>query len=49
MILTNFTMLLMLNVKYDLNNLVGDTSQWFDPYVYLGGGYTLLEILVKEC
>ena len=26
-------------VKYDLNNLVGDTSQWFDPYVYLGGGY----------
>ena len=28
-----------LNVKYDLNNLVGETSQWFDPYVYLGGGY----------
>ncbi len=27
-----------LNVKYDLNNLVGDTS-WFDPYVYLGGDY----------
>ena len=27
-------------VKYDLNNLVGDTSQWFDPFVYLGGGYT---------
>ncbi|MCF2874536.1 MULTISPECIES: OmpA family protein [unclassified Tenacibaculum] len=27
------------NVKYDLNNLFGDTS-WFDPYVYLGGGYT---------
>ena len=27
------------NVKYDLNGLVGDTS-WFDPYVYLGGGYT---------
>ena len=26
-------------VKYDLNNLVGDTS-WFDPFVYLGGGYT---------
>ncbi|MCI2228651.1 OmpA family protein [Polaribacter sp. MSW13] len=25
-------------VKYDLNNLVGDTS-WFDPYVYLGGSY----------
>ncbi|KAB1160737.1 OmpA family protein [Tenacibaculum aiptasiae] len=29
------------NVKYDLNNLFGDTS-WFDPYVYLGGGYTSL-------
>ncbi|MDB4170897.1 OmpA family protein [Polaribacter sp.] len=28
-----------LNVKYDLNNLVGETSKWFDPYVYLGGGY----------
>ncbi|WBX71481.1 OmpA family protein [Tenacibaculum retecalamus] len=27
------------NVKYDLNNLFGETS-WFDPYVYLGGGYT---------
>ena len=26
-------------VKYDLNNLVGETA-WFDPYVYLGGGYT---------
>jgi len=26
------------NVKYDLNNLVGETS-WFDPYVYLGGDY----------
>lgn len=26
-------------VKYDLNNLVGDTS-WFDPFVYAGGGYT---------
>ena len=29
------------NVKYDLNNLFGETS-WFDPYVYLGGGYTSL-------
>ncbi|ARV16132.1 OmpA family protein [Polaribacter sp. SA4-12] len=29
-------------VKYDLNNLVGDTS-WFDPYVYLGGGYTSVD------
>ena len=28
-----------LAVKYDLNNLFGDTA-WFDPYVYLGGGYT---------
>lgn len=27
-----------LNVKYDLNNLVGDTG-WFDPFVYLGGNY----------
>jgi outer membrane protein OmpA-like peptidoglycan-associated protein len=26
-------------VKYDVNNLIGETSQWFDPYVYLGGGY----------
>jgi OOP family OmpA-OmpF porin len=26
------------NVKYDLNNLVGETS-WFDPYVYLGGDF----------
>ncbi|WP_439127859.1 OmpA family protein [Polaribacter sp.] len=29
-------------VKYDLNNLVGDTA-WFDPYVYLGGGYTSVD------
>jgi len=32
------------NVKYDVNKLVafafGSTTQWFDPYVYLGGGYT---------
>jgi len=27
------------NVKYDLNNLIGETPQWFDPYVYLGGDY----------
>ena len=26
------------NVKYDLNNLVGETG-WFDPFVYLGGNY----------
>ncbi|GFD91287.1 OmpA family protein [Tenacibaculum mesophilum] len=29
------------NVKYDLNNLFGETG-WFDPYVYVGGGYTSL-------
>ncbi|MDO6674230.1 OmpA family protein [Tenacibaculum sp. 1B UA] len=29
------------NVKYDLNNLFGQTG-WFDPYVYVGGGYTSL-------
>ena len=26
------------NVKYDLNNLVGETG-WFDPFVYLGGNF----------
>lgn len=30
------------NVKYDLNKLFGETS-WFDPYVYLGGGYTSVD------
>ena len=29
-------------VKYDLNNLVGDTS-CFDPYVYFGGAYSSIE------
>ncbi|MCL7762422.1 OmpA family protein [Polaribacter sp. Z014] len=29
-------------VKYDVNNLVGQTG-WFDPYVYLGGGYTSVD------
>lgn len=29
-------------VKYDLNNLIGETS-WFDPYVYLGGGYASVD------
>jgi len=29
-------------VKYDLNNLIGETS-WFDPYVYLGGSYASLD------
>ncbi len=27
-----------LNVKYDLNNLIGETA-WFDPFVYLGGNF----------
>jgi len=27
-----------LNVKYDLNKLIGETA-WFDPFVYLGGNY----------
>ena len=26
-----------LNVKYDLNNIVGQTG-WFDPFIYVGGG-----------
>lgn len=30
------------SVKYDLNSLFGETS-WFDPYVYLGGGYTSVD------
>lgn len=30
-----------LNAKWDVNHLIGDTA-WFDPYVYLGGGYTNL-------
>ena len=30
------------NVKYDLNHLIGETA-WFDPYVYLGGGYTSVD------
>lgn len=29
------------NVKYDLNNLFGETA-WFDPYILIGGGYTNL-------
>ncbi|TCI84966.1 OmpA family protein [Tenacibaculum sp. M341] len=28
-----------LAAKWDLNHLFGETG-WFDPYVYLGGGYT---------
>ncbi|MFT5761433.1 MAG: OOP family OmpA-OmpF porin [Polaribacter sp.] len=35
------------NVKYDVNKLVeltfGSTTKWFDPYVYLGGGYTSID------
>jgi hypothetical protein len=30
-------------VKYDLNTLIGDTSQWFDPFVYLGGSYVSVD------
>ena len=26
-------------VKYDLNNLIGELTNWFDPYVFLGGSY----------
>lgn len=29
-------------VKYDLNNLFGETS-WFDPYVALGGGFQSID------
>ena len=29
-------------VKYDLNNVIGETA-WFDPYVAVGGGYTWLD------
>ena len=28
-----------LSVKYDLNNLIGELKNWFDPYVFLGGSY----------
>ncbi|MDT7832569.1 OmpA family protein [Flavobacteriaceae bacterium S356] len=31
-----------LNVKYDLNKLIGETG-WFDPYVYVGGSYASLD------
>jgi OOP family OmpA-OmpF porin len=31
------------NVKYDLNNLIGDTTKWFDPFVYLGGDYVSVD------
>ncbi|QMU63264.1 MAG: OmpA family protein [Flavobacteriaceae bacterium] len=31
-----------LNAKYDVNTIIGDTS-WFDPFIYLGGGYTSLD------
>ncbi len=32
------------NVKYDMNNLFGHTG-WWDPYVYVGGGYTSIDDL----
>lgn len=30
------------NVKYDMNGLFGNTG-WWDPYVYVGGGYTSVD------
>ncbi|MDY0781271.1 OmpA family protein [Tenacibaculum sp. IB213877] len=35
------------NVKYDLNGLFGETG-WFDPFVYLGGGYADMDDLGGE-
>ncbi len=35
------------NVKYDLNSLFGETG-WFDPFVYVGGGYTDLDTFGGE-
>ena len=29
-------------IKYDLNNVIGETG-WFDPYAGVGGGYTWLD------
>ena len=34
------------NVKYDLNNLFGETG-WFDPFVYLGGEYVSVDSVVE--
>jgi len=31
-----------MDIRYDLNNLFGD-SNWFDPYLSVGGGYTFLD------
>ncbi len=31
-----------LDIRYDLNNIFGD-SNWFDPYLSVGGGYTFLD------
>jgi hypothetical protein len=31
-----------LGIKYDLNNVIGDTK-WFDPFASVGGGYTWLD------
>ncbi len=31
-----------LGIKYDLNNIIGDTK-WFDPFASVGGGYTWLD------
>ncbi len=31
-----------MDIKYDLNNVIGDLK-WFDPYASIGGGYTLID------
>ncbi|MEE9349014.1 MAG: OmpA family protein [Flavobacteriaceae bacterium] len=31
-----------MDLRYDLNNLIGETK-WFDPYVTIGGGYTIID------
>ena len=38
---------LEINAKYDLNNLIGDTS-WFDPYVLLGGAYVYTDYQAND-
>jgi len=34
-------------IKYDLNNVIGETA-WFDPYVSIGGGYTWIDVTDKS-
>ncbi len=31
-----------MDIRYDLNKLIGDTK-WFDPYATIGGGYTIMD------